>query len=370
MKPYTVLHTIETAGPGGAETVLLEIASAVNKERFRSLAFLPQGTWLPQQLKAHGVPYTLSKSRTWYNLMGEMRSLVQREGVDLIHSHLDDQNFCSGVVGKLTGCKTIATYHGAPRIAVQQGLRRSIKLWATRKLASQVVVVSDYLRAIFLESNFPPEKTYRIYNGVNLTRFAASEAAGIRKELGLPQNVKLVGTIANLRHSKGYEYFVESCRIVADTVPDAYFVAVGETEEILLSRLKDQIRELRLEQQFFFLGFRPNIPQLLKDLDVFVLSSTDEGLSIATIEAMAASRPVVVTRSGGPQEIVRDTETGFLVPPRDPSELASRIIQILQDPAMAERLGRAARADVEERFSLAKMISAYEALYLKCLGGN
>jgi glycosyltransferase involved in cell wall biosynthesis len=299
-----------------------------------------------------------------------MRKVVLREKVDLIHSHLDDQNFYSSIVGRLTGCPTIATYHGAPRIAVQQGARRAIKLWAPRRFASQIVVVSDYLRDIFLKSDFPPERTHRIYNGVDLASFSGSEAAGIRGELGLSENVRLVGTIANLRHSKGYEYFVESCRVVADAVPEAYFVAVGETEKILLGRLKERIRELRLEQRFFFLGFRPDIPQLLKDLDVFVLASTDEGLSIATIEAMAASRPVVATLSGGPQEIVCHAETGFLVPVRDPLGLAARIIQILQDPAMAERMGHAARADVEERFSLAKMISAYEALYLNCLGGN
>jgi glycosyltransferase involved in cell wall biosynthesis len=370
VKRYTVLHTIETGGPGGAESVLLELASLASPERFRPLAFLPQGSWLPSQLAGRRVPYVISNSRAWYNLMGAMRKLVQREKVDLIHSHLDDQNFYSSVVGALTGCRTIVTYHGAPRIAVQQGLRRGVKSWVPRHFASQVVVVSDYLRELFVAAGFPAQRLRRIYNGVDLARFASQDSVNLREELGVPPHTRLVGMVANLRHSKGYEYFVESARTVVDAIPEACFLAVGETEAEMLARMKGLIRQLRLDERFFFLGFRSDVPQVLNALDVFVLSSTDEGLSIATLEAMAARRPVVVTLSGGPQEIVRDGETGFLVPPRDSPALAARIIEVLRDPQLAARLGGRARAAVEERFSLARMVAEYESLYDRCLEGK
>ena len=143
MKRYTVLHAIETAGPGGAETVLLDVASGINRDKYRSMAFLPQGPWLPGQLESRGVPYTISQSNSWHGVIREMKALVERENVDIIHSHLDDQNFCCSIVGKLAGRKTIATFHGAPRIAVQTGLRRSMKLWVSKRYASRIVVVSD-----------------------------------------------------------------------------------------------------------------------------------------------------------------------------------------------------------------------------------
>jgi glycosyltransferase involved in cell wall biosynthesis len=109
------------------------------------------------------------------------------------------------------------------------------------------------------------------------------------------------------------------------------------------------------------------LAEILNSLDVFVLSSVSEGLSIATIEAMAAGRPVVVTRSGGPQEIVEDGRTGILVPPADPNALASRICELLGNPELAAMFSRNARAEVKDKFSLKKMVNEYESLYERCL---
>jgi glycosyltransferase involved in cell wall biosynthesis len=230
-----------------------------------------------------------------------------------------------------------------------------------------VVVVSDYLRTLFEAAGFPAQKMVRIYNGVDLDRFSARQRGSVRAALGLGANTKLVGMVANLRRSKGYEDFVRTARRVIDCIPEARFVAVGEIEETLAGRMRELLGRLRLENHFFLLGFRPDIPEVLSDLDVFVLSSTDEGLSIATIEAMAVGKPVVVTRSGGPQEIVEDRETGFLVPPADPQALAAKVCEILRNPGLGGRLGVRAREAVERRFSLGKMVSEYEALYERCL---
>ena len=367
MKRFTILHTIEGSGPGGAETVLLELASRIDPGRYRSLAFLPNGNWLPQQLGARGVSCVIYESKTWYALIRNMMTLVKSEGVDLIHSHLDDQNFSSSVVGRLTGRKTVVTYHGAPRLARQQGLRRRIKAWVPQHFATATVVVSDYLRKLLVDAGFPAARTHRIYNGVDLARFSPHQGGNLRAELGLEGPAKLVGMVANLRRSKGYEHFVQAARRIVDCIPETRLVAVGEIEETIAARMRGLLGQQGLEERFFLLGFRSDIPQVLRDLDVFVLSSTDEGLSIATLEAMAAGKPVVVTRSGGPQEIVQDGETGFLVPPADPEALAARVCEILRHPELGARLGARAREEVERRFTLTKMVSEYEALYQRCL---
>jgi glycosyltransferase involved in cell wall biosynthesis len=370
LKRYTILHTIEGSGPGGAETVLLELASRINPDRYRSLAFLPRGHWLPQQLEARGVPYVTYESTTWYVLISRIMKLVKSEGVDLIHSHLDDQNFSSTVAGTLTGRRTVVTYHGAPRLARQQGWRRRIKAWVPQRFATATVVVSDYLRGLLVERGFPPARTHRIYNGVDLARFAPGREPRLRAELGLDPGARLVGMVANVRRSKGHEYFIRAARTISECAPEARFLAVGEIDEKLGGPLRDLVRELELQDRFFFLGFRPDVPALLGELDVFVLASTDEGLSIATLEAMAAGRPVVVTRSGGPQEIVEDGGTGYLVPPADPQALAARVCEILRDAALAKRLGRQAQAAVATRFSLQRMVEEYESLYARCLAEN
>lgn len=367
LKRHTILHTIEGSGPGGAETVLLELASRINPERYRSLAFLPHGRWLPQQLQARGVSCVIYESTTWYSLIRNMMNLVKSEGVDLIHSHLDDQNFASSVVGRLTGRKTVVTYHGAPRLARQQGLRRKIKAWVPSHFAAGTVVVSDYLRALLVERGFPPARTHRIYNGVDLDRFVPGREPWLRAELGLDPGTRLVGMVANIRRSKGHEYFIRAARKISECVPEARFLAVGEVDERLGGPLRELIRELELQDRFLFLGFRPDVPAILGELDVFVLASTDEGLSIATLEAMAAGRPVVVTRSGGPQELVTDGQTGYLVPAADPDALAARVCEILRDPTLGASLGAQARAVVASRFSLPRMVKEYESLYERCL---
>ncbi len=369
LRQYTILHTIETGGPGGAETVFLELASNLNPSRFRSLALLPGGSWLPQQLQARKIPTVIARSKVWYDLHLPrlMKQLVKKEKVDLIHSHLPDQNFYSCIAGRLAACKVVVTYHGAPVPAASAGMRGAIKSWVVRHNAAAIVVVSDYLKGLLAGDGYPAEKMARIYNGINMNHFAPGAGGRLRKELGLADNVKLVGMVANLRESKGYEYFVRAARQVADSIPEARFLAVGEREESIARNLESLVQRLNLADRFFLLGFRSDVAEILNSLDVFVLSSVSEGLSIATIEAMAAGTPVVVTRSGGPQEIVEDGRTGILVPPADPKALASRICELLGNPELAAMFSRNARAEVEDKFSLKKMVNEYESLYERCL---
>jgi glycosyltransferase involved in cell wall biosynthesis len=296
-----------------------------------------------------------------------MRRLVREEKIDLIHSHLPDQNFYSCLVGRLTGRRVVATYHGIPGLAGNRKGRGAVKSWIVRQGATAIVVVSDYLARVLTEFGFPAEKIVRIYNGVNVDKFASAARGRLRAELGFPEYVKLIGMVANFRESKGYEYFIQAARQVADAHPEARFVAIGEKDECITRRLESQIVQLHLEGLVVLLGFRTDVPQVLKDLDVFVLSSVSEGLSIATIEAMAAGKPVVVTRSGGPEEVVDDGRTGLLVPIADPGALAAKIGEVLWNPTLAASLGRQGAAEAQNRFSLPRMVQAYESLYERCL---
>jgi glycosyltransferase involved in cell wall biosynthesis len=115
------------------------------------------------------------------------------------------------------------------------------------------------------------------------------------------------------------------------------------------------------------LGLRDDIPQFLQSIDVFVLPSLSEGLPLSVLEAMAAGKPVIATNVGGVSEVVQDQRTGFVVPPKDPETMANRILQVMADQAMAERLGRAGREKVERDFSLDTMTQQYEALYEEAL---
>ncbi len=367
MSRITVLHTIETAGPGGAETVLLNLASKLDPSRFRSIAMLPEGRWLPGQLRAREIPTFCVESKGWHDLTlpKSMAQLVRTEKVDLIHSHLPDQNFYSCVVGHLTRSKTIATYHGAVEVA--RARRKAFKLWVVRKTAAAVVVVCDFVADLLKGVDFPAGKLVRIYNGIELSRFQVSANGLFRDSLGLDRDDRLVGTVANLRQSKGYEFLIRAARKVLDAVPRARFLAVGEIDQELGNKYFSLVEKLGLTDRFTFLGFRKDVAEILSNLDLFVLPSTSEGFPLVLLEAMAAGRPVVATRSGGPQEIVEDGQTGLLVPPGDAEALAKGIEKLLVNPEQAADLGRNARGKVEREFSLEKMVSQYEALYERCL---
>jgi glycosyltransferase involved in cell wall biosynthesis len=116
-----------------------------------------------------------------------------------------------------------------------------------------------------------------------------------------------------------------------------------------------------------FLGFREDVAGVLEDLDIYVSSSTAEGFSLTTVEAMASGVPVVATRSGGPEEIVEDGVTGVLVPTHSPEKLAEAIHELAQDPARRRRMADAARTAAGKRFAIATMLRKYEALYESCL---
>jgi glycosyltransferase involved in cell wall biosynthesis len=373
LKQYTILHTIETWGPGGAETVLLNLASKLDRRRFRSLALLNKDGWLRRSLRSEGVETFVAESRRWcdFRLPRTMAKVVKRENVDLIHSHLPDQNFYSCLAGWLTGRKTIVTYHGPVEFSRVDQLRHEIKLRWVRHSAAVVVVVCDYVGQILTRVGFPLEKIVRIYNGIDTKLFIPGPERKLHDELRLPERTQLVGMVANLRHCKGYEFFIRAARKVADVLPHVQFVAVGgPVDEGVEERLTDLVRQLGLQDVFHFLGFRTDTPGILADLDVFVLSSLSEGFPLAILEAMAAGRPIVVTRCGGPAEVVEDGVSGLLVPPADADALASKICELLSDPGRAAVLGRNAQTRASRQFSLETMIENYERLYERTIGLN
>jgi len=366
---HTILHTIETVTPGGAETVLLNLVTGLDKGRFRSIVLLPDNWWLRKKLQEHGVEMFLVESRAWYDfrLPRTIMRVIRQEKVDLIHSHLPDQNFYSCLAGSLAGCRTIATYHGPIELARAHELKQAVKLWWVRHSACAVVVVCDHVGRMLEDIGFPAAKILRIYNGIDMGWVGRTVRGTFRKERGFSEETRLVGMVANLRQSKGYEFFLQAAARVARAIPSVHFVAVGDIDEKIGGKAARLVQELSLQDRVSFLGFREDVPEILCDLDVFVLSSVSEGLPLVTLEAMAAGKPMVVTRSGGPQEIIEDGRTGSLVPPADIEALAEKICDLLRDPARAHRMGSCAQAKVKSYFTLERMVSDYERLYNRFL---
>jgi glycosyltransferase involved in cell wall biosynthesis len=364
MRPFTVLHTIETSGLGGAENVLLNIASRVDRERYRPLALVPRKGLLQDALEANGIRTHVIASRRWWDLRlpTGIARLCRENAVDLIHSHLPDQNFYSCLGGRLAGSRTLATFHGPVEFRNARAPKERLKLGVVRSQATHVVAVCDVVRQLLRQFGFAENRLSRIYNGVDREKYAHASPAGLRAQFGWPASTRLVGMVANVRISKGYDHFVRAARRVLEVAPDVRFVAAGDIDPVLGEPILALVKELGLEDRVKFLGFRSDVPAVLRDLDVFVLSSTSEGFPLVLLEAMAAGKSVVATRCGGPEEIVRDGDNGFLVQPGDDDALARRMLDLLANSPAALRMREAARATVDG-FTIEGMIREYEALY-------
>ncbi len=367
-----ILHLIETTGPGGAETVLLNIVEALDRSQFTSIIALKDKGWLYRRLESIGNNPIVVRSHGSFDwrVLRDLSQIIRDYSIEIIHSHLPDANFYACLTGLLTATPVIATFHGMVGTWNRRSLKNRVKMALIKHCANRSVVVSDFLKQEMIRDwGFQELRVTRIYNGVDFDRReSALGAETIRGSFGIPTAAKLVCAVGNIREAKGYEFLLQSARKVLDVFPDTVFLIIGEGHGSLLEKLLELRKTLSLEQQVVLAGFRDDVPAILKACDVFVLSSVKEGLSIATIEAMGLGKPVVVTDSGGPAEIVVHERSGLLVPPADAEALAQGLIRVIKDEDFSKTIGANGRSAVRERFGIADTIKSYVELYRSLSG--
>ena len=176
------------------------------------------------------------------------------------------------------------------------------------------VCASDAIRQMLIGDGIPEERTVTVHEGIDLGRVDAAPRARPHEEFWLPHEAPIVGNVAALVPHKGQRYLIDAAVQVVRQVPDARFLIAGEGE--LRPSLEKQIKDARLEKHVILAGFRPDVLSLHKSFDLFVLSSTTEGLGTSLLDAMACGKPIVATAAGGIPEVVEDGVTGLLVPPK------------------------------------------------------
>jgi len=300
--------------------------------------------------------------------------LVIREGIALVHSHFAWPEGLGGAMAAAeTGRPLIATFRGMDldvHEGLAYGMRRNASMaHAIRTLirrADRTTYVSEYLRRIGLSLGADPATAITILKGVDLERFSpVSDRKELGRELGLPGPLLL--SVGGLQRLKGLHYVLDALALVKDgplkDAPPFTYAVVGEGEE--KKSLETQALRLGLETRVRFLGRldRVQIPRYFAACDALIVGSLTEGAGNVSLEAMACGRPVLATDSGGPPEYVADGETGFVVPVGDVPAMADRVGRLLQDPALADGLGRAGRRRMVEGFGYSRMIREIASLY-------
>jgi glycosyltransferase involved in cell wall biosynthesis len=365
--PLRVLHLIDTGGPGGAETILLEVVTGLDPERWRSVAVVPEVDWLHGALVERGIEPLVLQSHGTGNLryLARLHRAVRRSRAQLVHTHLLGSAVYASLAVAPLGVPVVATFHGLPDFPGDGRLLR-LKLGLIWRGRNRVVFVSDSLRAtIMARFGLPADRVRVVPNGV---AWEPPVVLGTeRAELGARPGELLIGAVGNVRPTKDYATLLRAVECLRAAELPVRLAILGQGSSPLLDELLALRVELGLEDVVGLLGFRADARRLLTAFDVFVTSSTTEGFSLSTVEAMLAARPVVATRSGGPEEILRHDETGILVPTSDPEALAAGIARVLRDGALAASLGRRAAEHAAARYAVEGMVRGYEKVYEEAL---
>jgi len=375
-RPITVMYLIDTYislpdSPlkAGAEKQLYLLASSLNPEKFRPVIVQLGPDNSSQVTAGHlgglelfhfptGKLYSLNGLRQINNLL----SLTKNKKAEIIHTFFEKSEVMGWLAVRLSGIPVWITSRrdlGFKRKRIYDIIFRMTSKDCKKCIANCNAVREQAIQ----QENLPPEKIEVIYNGLDLSEYQQTfKNKSLREELGFVNGTLLVGLIANFNFEiKGHSYFLQATKSVLEKVPETEFLLVGEGP--LRNRYEEMARKLGVKEKVHFLGKRSDIPAILSNLTVSVLSSTSEGLSNVILESMAAGKPVVATNVGGSKEMVADGLTGYLIPPADPSAMAMAIINLLNNPDEAKVMGAAGNKIVKEKFTIEAMVKSYERLY-------
>jgi glycosyltransferase involved in cell wall biosynthesis len=357
-----VAHFIDTRAFGGAERALLHLLTAMDRQVWRPVLLHhdePGLRPLIERVDAAEIDRRIVASMRGPGEIAAMPAFVRAlrtTCAEILHAHLNWPLGCSGgiLAAKLAGVPSVATVHlfsEGPR-AVSIPLQRLI----LPRVVGRYIAVSDAVAGdIEQHLHVPRRRICVVRNGIPVE----AEVPEVRES---GNGRATVVTLARLDLQKGLTHLLHA----AVLLPDVDFVIAGDGPE--RANLEAEARALGVADRIAFVGFQADTRAFLARGDVFVLPSLLEGLPLAVLEALAAARPVVATAVGGTPEVVRDRETGLLVPPADSRALADAIRELLGNPALADQLGRQGRDLVRREFSSAATARAVIRIYDDLLG--
>jgi glycosyltransferase involved in cell wall biosynthesis len=359
----TVLHLSTSSGPGGAERMISVLTAALNRGQFRIIVVLFRPGWLQAECEAGGVQTCVMPLGGLFNLQWfrTCLRLLRREQVALIHAHEFSAILCGWIVATLAGLPFVATVHG--KNYFWEKLRRRVTYRLVSRHGTLVVVSQDLKRFVCDKVGVAGNRVEVIYNGVAPAQMVTDEEVQkCKAELEVSGSYPMLGVVGSLYPVKGHRFLLEAMQEIIRQWPKAQLLVIGRGE--LEVSLKEQVEQLAIGANVHFLGMRQDVPRLLSLLDVCILPSLSEGLSLALLEAMASGKPVVATRVGGNPELIDHGRTGFLVQPEDARDLAANLLKLLNDPETMQQFGRQAEERVRQHFSMKQMVDRYRGLYI------
>lgn len=359
-----IIYFITDLGIGGAEKVLLSMLSKLDKEKYTPIVCCLYGGELRQEFTSLGIKVVNldAKNKLDFSVVLKFFYLLIKEKPVILHTHLFHANIIGRIVGRLAGVPTIistqhysSAFHGYLGVVVDK---------ISSIFVDKIIAVCEAAKSFCVKTEkISPKKVEVIYNGIDLDlidkqRFGQS----LKERIPLLREGPIIGCVGRFVEVKGYRYLLYAVAEIIKCYPTAKFMFLGYGP--LKDKLKDLTLELNIQNKvMFFDSAATRVTEFLSILDVYVLPSLSEGLSITLLEAMAMNKPIVATNVGGNSEVIIDYETGILVPAADSGRLSQAIITVLQDNNLALRIAANARKRVEEKFSINTMLRDIEQIY-------
>lgn len=366
--PLRIIHVMNALAVAGMEVGVVKLVNRQDPKRFApAICALALATDDARALLDPRIPvFVLGKRRGIDGtLFTKLIRIFRREKPHIVHSHNWATLLYTVVAAKIA--RVPVMIHGEHGYEDQHAIGR--RLGTKRFLAHQVTrlttVSADLERLLIEHWNVPPELVTYIPNGIDLASFPErADSDGLRREFGLTRENRIVMSIGRFVPVKDFPTLIRGFARVHAARPEARLLLVGAGNPAELERLAES---LGVRGAVLLPGPRRDVPALLSLCDVYVNSSSFEGMSNTILEAMAASRPVVATAVGGNPELIREGETGFLVPVGDDLALAGRIEHLLADDSLRTDMGSAGRRVIARDHPIARTVDAYNNMYLEAM---
>ncbi|MCK9295291.1 MAG: glycosyltransferase [Desulfobulbaceae bacterium] len=363
----TILHVINSLDIGGAERVAIDLCLGLSQRGRRSiLATIEGGGPLEEIVQANNIPYFLMKKKPGFrpSLTIKFLRLFREQNIQTIITHNYSPFRYATIANVLGGNKPLIHVHHARSFA-ETDEKRPIRERLLALFAKKIVAVSEDLRqSIIAHDNIPPDKVCVIANGINEKVYNAPvDVAQKKASLGLKEKTLVIGCCARLSEQKGHTYLLQALALYnKNTHEDWHLLLVGDGE--LRKKLEDGAKQLGIAEKISFLGSRMDVPELLKVMDIFILTSVWEGMPLTILEAMAAGRAIVCTNVGGVSEVITTEKEGILVPPQDVLSIANAIQKTANSLELRNELSSKAQQKFIANFSLSRTLDHYEEILL------
>jgi len=375
-KRLRIVFCIDGMGLGGTELNAYRTAERLDRSRYDiSILCLQEHGPLLSRYREQGIPVLSLPLRRLHSLTALRQGVrfaryLSDERVDIVHSHDAYNNIFATACARMARVPVVI----ASRRWLEDLRRKSIGVvnrYAYR-IAHCVVANSPRVADVVVsEDGVPADRVAVIPNFVDETAFRSPSREEQRqrlRQLGIPPEACVIGCVAGLRPVKDHETLIRAMAHLRPRWSAVRLVLIGDGD--VRPHLERLVTDLDLGDVVRFAGAMPNEPNLHHLFDISVLSSVTEAFPNTIVEAMAAGKPVVATRVGGVADAVIEGETGTLVPPRSPREMANAIEELLLRPELRRRMGEAAQQRARTRYHAASVLPALEALYDRLLAAN